>query len=175
MHRFGAMASRNATSTARDPLPPGRSENPSGWRKRVRVLLLAGSGLTIAGYLTAYQVGMFSTVWDPIFGAGSGRVLHSWLSRILPVPDASLGAAGYLLDLLLTSVGGEDRWRTMPLLVVALGLVASGMALVGIGLIIFQAFILNAFCTLCLASAAVSLAIWPLVWDEAAAALLVGA
>lgn len=138
------------------------------------MVVLAAAGLCISSYLAAYQVGALAGVWDPLFGSGSVLVLHSWLSRALPVPDAALGAIGYLLDLILTSVGGEDRWRTLPLLVVVLGVVATGMALVSVALVIFQAFALRSFCTLCLVSAGLSLVIWPMVWEEVAAALAIG-
>ncbi len=162
-----------AGSSARRMVPPGRNANPSAWSARARILVLAATGLAIATYLTTYQLGMIATVWDPIFGAGSVRVLHSSLSRALPVPDASLGAVGYLFDLVLTGIGGEDRWRSRPVVVVGLGVVATGMALASIGLIIFQALVVRAFCTLCLGSAGLSVVIWPLAWEEVAAALAI--
>ncbi len=148
-----------------------RSDNPSTWLKRARVLVLAAAGLAIASYLTAYQLGIVATVWDPIFGRDATRVLHSWLSRMLPVPDASLGALGYLADLVLTAIGGEDRWRTFPSIVLVLGLVVTGMAVVSVLLVIFQAFVLHRYCTLCLISAALSLVIFRLAWEEVSATL----
>lgn len=62
---------------------------------------LALAGLAIAVYLTLYQLGIVPTVWEPFFGEGSRKVLHSPISRLLPIPDASLGAVGYLVE----------RWR----------------------------------------------------------------
>ena len=41
--------------------------------------------------LALYQLGYFSEVWEPFFGNGSAEVLHSALSRVLPIPDAALG------------------------------------------------------------------------------------
>ncbi len=146
-------------------------ENPSTWLKRARVLVLAAAGLAIASYLAAYQIGLVGTVWDPIFDGASTRALHSWLSRILPVPDASLGALGYAADLVLTSIGGEQRWRTTPFVVLVLGVVVTGMAVVSAFLVMFQAFVLSSFCTLCLVSAAISFAILGLASEEVAAAL----
>ncbi len=142
------------------------TDNPSAWLKRVRVLVLAAVGLAIASYLTAYQLGIVDTVWDPIFDGSAARVLHSWLSRLLPVPDASLGAVGYVADLVLTSIGDEERWRTMPSVVLVLGVVVAGMAAVSVLLVIFQAFVLRSYCTLCLASAGLSLVIFRLAWEE---------
>jgi hypothetical protein len=41
---------------------------------------------------------VFTRVWEPFFGEGSRVILTSSVSRLLPVPDAALGAFGYLLD-----------------------------------------------------------------------------
>ncbi|MGE5360168.1 MAG: vitamin K epoxide reductase family protein [Bacteroidales bacterium] len=145
--------------------------NPSSWSHRVPILVLAVVGLIVSSYLTSYQLGLLRTVWDPLFGSvSSAHVLHSPLSRMLPVPDAGLGALGYLVDLILTSVGGEERWRTRPAVVLLLGVVVAGMALVSLGLVCYQAFFARTFCTLCLVSAAASLVILPLAWEEVAAA-----
>jgi hypothetical protein len=35
-------------------------------------------------------------VWEPFFGDGSRTVLTSGISRLLPVPDAALGAFEHL-------------------------------------------------------------------------------
>ncbi len=149
----------------------GNSSNPSSWLKRERILVLAAVGFAIASYLTAYQLGIILHVWDPVFDQGSVRVLHSWLSRLLPVPDASLGALGYVADIVLTAVGREDRWRTQPALVLVTGLVLVGMAGVSALLVAFQAFVLRSLCTLCLASAGISFVILRLGWEEVAATL----
>jgi hypothetical protein len=49
------------------------------------------------------------------------------------------------------SVGGPDRWQSMPRVV----------------LIAVQAFACHAGCTLCLPSAAISITIVPIAWREA--------
>ncbi len=152
--------------------PPGR-QAPSSWRKRARVLVLAAAGFAVATYLTSYQLGLLGQVWDPIFGAASSsRVLHSPLSAMLPVPDASVGALGYLMDLVLTSIGGSERWRTRPTIVLLLGAVTLVMGLVSLILVFSQLVVLRSPCTLCLASAALSILIFPLAWEEVAATLL---
>ena len=63
-------------------------------------------GFLIAGYLAFYQWGIFGTVWEPFFGNGSKNVLNSRLSNVLPVPDAALGALGYLVDAVTGAIGG---------------------------------------------------------------------
>src|SRR5919205_1457619 len=95
-----------------DPgVPPGWSYNPSAWSDRLPIIGLALLGFGIALYLALYQLGVFAGVWEPFFGDGSRRILHSSVSRLLPIPDAALGAMGYLLDAVTGAIGGRDRWR----------------------------------------------------------------
>jgi len=94
--------------------PPGWSYNPSAWWERLPIVGLAFVGAGIATYLALYQWGILASVWEPFFGEGSRSILHSRISRLLQVPDAALGAFGYLLDAVTGGVGGRARWRTMP-------------------------------------------------------------
>jgi uncharacterized membrane protein len=124
----------------------------------VGLVVLAILGVVIASYLTAFQVGLVRHVWDPLFGAGSERVLTSAISRLLPLPDASFGAGAYLLDALLAlaivlDLGPERR------LLLALAGVATLGALASVVLIVLQPLVAHAFCSLCLASAAISIAL----------------
>jgi uncharacterized membrane protein len=135
------------------------SGSPSAWEKRLPIAGLALAGLAIAVYLTLYQLGVVPTVWEPLFGDGSRRVLHSPISRLLPVPDASLGAAGYLVETVADLIGGRERWRTAPKTALFFGVVAGAMSLFGLLLAAVQAFWLRAGCTLCLASAGISVAV----------------
>lgn len=139
---------------------PGLRHNPSRWGDRLALAALAALGLAISVYLAAYQLGAIPAPWDPIFGsASSGRVLHSAPSRALPVPDAALGAAAYALELAAALAGGGDRWRTHPWLVLASGAIAAGLGVAGVALVVVQVAVVRAGCTLCLGSAATSLAI----------------
>lgn len=133
--------------------------SPSRWTARLPVAALASVGFAIAAYLTACQLGL-AAPWDPIFGpAGSERVLHSALARALPVPDAALGMLGYAAELVADLAGGGRRWRTHPWLVLLFGAVVAGLALVGLALIGVQVFVVHSGCTLCLASALLSIGI----------------
>lgn len=147
--------------TPRDPgpVPPGSTTNPSAWRHRVPVAVAAAVGLGLASYLALYQLGAIVQVWDPLFGDGSRRVLHSALSRLLPVPDAVLGGVAYAADVVLDLAGGTHRWRDRPWVAIAFALAAMGFAIVSAGLVVYQAVGVHAFCTLCLASAALSIAL----------------
>ena len=152
-------------------IPPGWSYNPSRRSERLILVLLALAGFGIALYLSLYQLAVFSTVWEPFFGAGSQNVLHSQLMRALPIPDSALGALGYLIEAVLGWAGGNERWRVQPWLVIFYGLTVASLAFVSIVLVIFQSAFLNAWCTLCLASAAISINLVGPVMDEVLASL----
>ncbi|ABG05667.1 Vitamin K epoxide reductase [Rubrobacter xylanophilus DSM 9941] len=134
-------------------VPPGWEENPTSWPRRLQVAALAAAGLLVAGYLTLYQLGLTGGVWDPFFPQGSPKVLRLFE----PVPDAALGALAYGTEIVLSFVGGEDRWRTMPWTTLAFGATVFAGALVSVLLMIAQPVLARAWCTLCLASAGISL------------------
>lgn len=152
-------------SGARD-IPPGWSYNPASWPQRLPIIGVALVGFLIAGYLSLYQWGVFSTVWDPFFAEGSRKILHSSISRILPVPDAALGAAGYLVDAVAGAVGGTRRWKTMPWIVLVFGMAVGPLGFVSVLLVVLQPVLFDAWCTLCLASAAISVAMIGPAMDE---------
>jgi uncharacterized membrane protein len=151
--------------------PATRPPEPSAWRHRLPVVVLALAGCAVATVLTLFQVGVLDSVWEPFFGDGSRRVLTSSLSQALPVPDAALGAVAYLTEAALEAAGGRERWRERRWLVLATGVVAAGLGLAALGLIAAQVFLVGSFCTLCLVSAAISLAIVVLVTPEVRATL----
>jgi uncharacterized membrane protein len=132
-------------------------------------LALAGTG--IAAYLSLYQLDVIETVWEPFFGAGSRIILDSKVSHILPIPDALLGALSYLLDAVTGAVGGTERWRRMPWLVVVFGVAVGPLGAVSVLLVILQPVMFGAFCTLCLASAVISVLMIGPALDEVLASL----
>jgi uncharacterized membrane protein len=153
-------------------IPPGWDYNPSSWEERLPLLALALLGVAISFYLTLFQVGAISQMWDPIFGsASSAAVIHSPISRLLPIPDASLGALAYLAEVVLGALGGPARWRTLPAVVLLYGLVALGLGVVSTLLLITQGALVHAWCLLCLGSAAISLTILGVCFGETLAAL----
>ena len=134
--------------------------NPSASRDRAVLAALAAVGLGLSVYLAAYQLGAVAHPWDPLFGqASSARVLHSFVSRLLPIPDAALGAAGYAVELVLDLAGGADRWRTHPWIVLAFVAEAVALGLAGVTLTLVQILVVQAGCTLCLCSAAASITV----------------
>lgn len=151
--------------------PPGWSYNPSSWSDRLWLVLVAGIGFAISGYLALYQWNVLQTVWEPFFGNGSEKVLHSFLSRIFPLPDAAVGALAYLLDAVTGAIGGTARWRTMPWMVVLFGLAVGPLGIVSVLLVISQPIVIEAWCTLCLVSAGISLIMIGPAMDEVLASL----
>ena len=139
-------------------VPAGYAHNPSAWRERLLLAAIAAAGAIISAYLACYQLKLIDTVADPIFGSSSSHaVLFSSFSKSLPVPDALLGTLNYLAEIVLDLIGGEDRWRTRPVVVLAFGALLAAGALVSVGLILMQAFVVGHFCTLCLLSAGLSI------------------
>ena len=95
-------------------VPLGWSYNPASWQQRAPILALALLSFFLARYMTAFQLGHISWVWDPIFGDGTVKVLGSDLSKSFPISDGGLGAFVYLVELLSGFMGDPRRWRTMP-------------------------------------------------------------
>ena len=151
--------------------PPGWDYNPSTWSQRLPIVGVALVGFAIAGYLALYQLGVVASVWEPFFGDGSRVILNSRISHLLPIPDAALGALGYLADAVTGVIGRRARWRTMPWIVVLFGLAVGPLGAVSITLVILQPVLFDAFCTLCLASAVISVVMIGPAMDEFLASL----
>ena len=151
--------------------PPGWSYNPSSWSERLWIVGVAAIGLAVSAYLALYQIGVVKQVWEPWFGSGSQTVLNSFLSHLLPIPDAALGAFAYVLDAVTGAIGGQARWRTMPWMVILFGIAVGPLGLVSIFLVISQPVLLHAWCTLCLFSALISLIMIGPAMDEVLASL----
>jgi hypothetical protein len=144
--------------------PPGWDENPTSYGHRALLAALAFTGFVVALYLTLYQFRLYDTVWDPFFDS------RTVLDLTWPVPDALAGVIAYGAELVLLALGGQDRWRSLPWACLALGAVLTMGAVVSIALIIIQPTVAGAWCTLCLVSAALSLALFFLGIGEARAA-----
>ena len=155
----------------RAAIPPGWRTNPSGWGQRLPIVVVALVGFAIATYLTLFQYGVVDTVWEPFFGDGSETVLESSLSRVLPVSDAALGALGYLADAVTGVMFGVQRWRRRPWIVILFGVAVGPFGLTSVLLVIAQPLLYDAYCTLCLVSAAISLSMIPPAVDEVLASL----
>jgi uncharacterized membrane protein len=128
-------------------------------------------GCGIATYLALYQLDLLQGVWEPFFGEGSRRILTSRISHLLPIPDAALGAFGYLLDAVTGVIGRRARWRTQAWMVVVFGVAVGPLGAVSVLLVILQPVLFHAWCTLCLASALISVVMIGPAMDELLASL----
>ena len=152
-------------------IPPGWDYNPSTWKQRVPLVVIAFLGFLIAMYLSAYQMEWIDSAWDPFFADGTNKVLDSKLSEAFPIPDALLGAFSYLLDVVTGIIGDTQRWKTKPWMVIVFGLAIGPLGLVSIFLVIAQPVIVGYWCTLCICSAVISVVMISPALDEFLASL----
>lgn len=144
--------------------------NPSAWSQRVPIAVIASFGFVISAYMGMYQWGIISTVWDPFFGDQTIKVLTSDVSHRITqwvrVPDAVLGAAAYLGDVLFSLAGSTRRWQYRPWMVVIFGIDVIPLGFVSAVLVFMQAFVVGSWCFLCLVSAVISLVLIWFAYDE---------
>ena len=155
-------------------VPPGWTYSPSSWLQRLPIIALGFFGFLIARYLTAYQLGQISAVWEPFFSGGAVKngtefIITSDMSRAWPVPDAGLGAAAYMIETLMGAMGTANRWRTMPWMVAFFFILVVPLGGVSIFFIIIQPIVIGTYCTLCLTAASSMLIMIPLTLDEVVA------
>ncbi|KAA9006813.1 vitamin K epoxide reductase family protein [Histidinibacterium aquaticum] len=152
--------------------PKGWSYTPSDWFQRIPVIALAVVGLIISRYLGAYQLETIPGVWDPLFDGtvpnknGSEDIVTSSVSEAWPVPDAGVGALTYALEIIVGAIGSNRRWRTMPWLTVAFGVMIVPLGAISIFFIVIQPILIGTYCTLCLIAAAAMLIQIPYSVDE---------
>jgi len=164
-----SRAHHDVMMTAGPDTPPGWSYNPSGWFQRGPIVAMAFVGFFLSRYLAAYQLGHIPYPWDPFFGDATRRVLDSEISKAWPISDAGLGAASYMLEALSGLMGGRNRWRTMPWMVVMFGVLVVPLGVVSIVLVVLQPIAVGAWCTLCLITAAAMLIMIAPAIDEVVA------
>jgi len=159
------------TTTVSKGVPPGWTYNPSTWPQRLPLVFIALIGFGIAMYLGLYQLKIIDHVWDPFFGGQTEKILTSPVSKLLPIPDALLGAFGYVIDAVTGIIGGTERWKTKPWIVIVFGIAVGPLGLVSILLVISQPVLFHAWCTLCLCSAVISVVMISPAMDEMLASL----
>jgi hypothetical protein len=155
---------------------PPWNYNPSSWRQRVPICLLAAVAFLIAAYMGLYQWRLIEDVWDPVFGEQSRQVLDSDVSermrRWFRIPDAALGALAYLGDLVFGLAGSTRRWQYRPWMVLLFGLDVIPLGIVSAVLVVMQGTVVGAWCFLCLVTAVISLLLVALAYDEVWSTLL---
>ncbi len=151
------------------PAPPW-DYNPSAWSQRIPIAVLACVGFVISAYLALFEWGFISSVWDPVFGEDTERVLASdvahRLHRWFGVPDAAMGAIAYLGDAVLGLAGSTRRWQYRPWMVILFGIDVIPLGAVSAVLVLMQSTVVGYWCFLCLCSAAISLILIYYAYDE---------
>jgi uncharacterized membrane protein len=159
-----------------DVIAPPWSYNPSSWRQRIPVCILAVLGFLIALYMGLYQWRLIDSVWDPVFGQQSQLVLDSDLARrmhgIFGVPDAAFGALAYLGDAIFGLAGSTRRWQYRPWLVILFGIDVIPLGVVSAILVFCQGTIVGHWCFLCLVTAVISLLLVYMAYDEVYSSLI---
>lgn len=153
-----------------DLIPPSLDYNPSAWRQRVPICVIALLGFAVSAYMGLYQWRLIDGVYDPIFGQQTIEVLDSDVShsmrRWFGIPDAMFGAAAYLGDAVFGLAGSTRRWKTRPWMVVLFGLDVIPLGIVSIVLVALQGTVVGSWCFLCLVSAGISLILILWAYDE---------
>lgn len=153
-----------------DVVVPPFGYNPSAWRQRIPICILAVVAALIATHMALYQWRLIDEPWDPVFGDQTRNVLNSdvalMMHRWFGVPDAALGAIAYLGDAIFGLAGSTRRWQYRPWLVILFGLDVIPLGLVSVILVVCQATIVGNWCFLCLVTAAISLVLVFMAYDE---------
>lgn len=151
-------------------IPEPWTYNPSKWSQRGGIAVMAAAAFAIACYMGFYQWKLIDSVWDPFFGDQTTRVLGSDLSQrmegIVRMPDAILGSFAYLADFILALAGSTRRWQYRPWLVMMFAVSLIPLGLVSVILVILQGTIVGSWCTLCIVTALLSLAMIYRGYDE---------
>lgn len=165
---------RRALDTDREA--PPFTYNPSSMGQRLRIAGLALVAAAVAFYMGAFQWGWIDGVWDPVFGTGSETVLTSeesrTMHRIAGIPDAVLGSWAYMTEAVLAFAGSTRRWQFRPWLVVLFGIDVIPLGIVSALLVVLQGVSVGAWCLPCLVTAAISLGLVLLAYDEIWSCLL---
>lgn len=144
--------------------------NPSKFSQRLSIALVASIATLIAIYMGLYQWKLIDSVWDPVFGNQTMKVLDSdvshWITSWIRIPDSILGALAYLGDIIFALAGSTRRWYDRPWLVILFGLDVIPLGLVSATLIFMQGAVVGSWCFLCLVTAVISLVLVVLAYDE---------
>lgn len=160
-----------AAMMGKPDIPPGWIYTPASWVQRAPIAVLAFIGFLIARYMTAYQLGYIDHVWEPFFSGtgslnGTETIITSDVSKAWPVPDSGLGAVVYMFEMVMTFMGGKDRWRTMPWMVLALAFLILPLGVVSIYFVIIQPIVIGTWCTPCIVAALAMALMIPYSLDE---------
>lgn len=163
-------SARSTTASSLDAIPHPWDYNPSAWSQRIPISVLAMIAFFIATYMGLYQWRLVDSAWDPIFGTQTQKVLDSNVSERMRywflVPDAIFGAVAYLGDAIFGLAGSTRRWQYRPWMVIIFGIDVIPLGIVSAVLVILQGAVVGSWCFLCLVTAAISLILVYMAFDE---------
>lgn len=152
-------------------VPHGWRTNPSNPSKRRRSVALSVLGAVTTVYLASFQLGVISSVWDPLFGTASRTVLTSPVSYVLSIPVSAFGSLGFAAAAATATLEGPERWRTQPCVAILFGATALTLGVGSVSLLLAQSVFVGAWSAPCLLAAAASLALVGTATDEMLASL----
>ncbi|HEY2376862.1 MAG TPA: vitamin K epoxide reductase family protein [Gemmatimonadaceae bacterium] len=127
--------------------------------------LIALIGVFLSLYLTLYKLGYIGTL-----ACGSGSCEYVQLSKwgdFLGLPVAAWGVGYYLVVLVLSFAGVQERFAKSARLTKTLVYVTGLGLLFSIWLTYLELFVIHALCRWCLGSAATTIVLFALaVWDQ---------
>ncbi len=139
----------------------------STWR-RWTIAGLSTLGLLDSLYMLAYHEGWIDSLVCPFFGEGCNIVGRSKQARHFGIPNAAIGAVGYIVTGTLALAGGKVSSNVEPLRTAALAGTSAAAALASAVLTWEQKSKTKAWCFWCLTSSAIHALILPLAIAEAA-------
>ncbi len=146
------------------------SYNPSSWNQRVLVAILAFIATLLATYMGLYEWKLIPSVWDPVFGDGTQKVLDSHVSHGITnwvlLPDAIFGALAYFSDIVFALAGSVQRWKDRPWLVILFGIDVIPIGCVSLILVALQGLAVGHWCFPCMITASISTILVFLAYGE---------
>lgn len=144
------------------------SSDPDLERRRKVAILALGASASMA-VISLFQLGITRGIPEPNFPLLDAEKVDSAEQAYakLQMPDGPLGLVSYAATLALAAAGGPERWKTHPVIPLALAAKATVDAAQAARLTYDQWAKHRAFCSWCLGAAAATFVTLPLTIPEA--------
>ena len=126
--------------------------------KRMWMALVSLAGLFLGAYLTLYHYGMIGTLACGV--SSCEQVQTSRWSMFLGLPVATWGAGFYVVVLVLSIVGMQEKYADSPKLSLLMVVLTGWGALFTAWLNYLEGFVIHAWCEWCLGSASMVLVLF---------------
>ena len=142
-------------------------------QRRRWIVGLALYNIVAMGAISLFQMGILRRVPElHLPGEDADKINGSAQAyEILQTPDAVLAIGSYAATAALAAMGPPDRANTLPWAALGMGVKALADAAFAVKLLIDQPTKYKAYCSWCVTGALATLAVVPLAWPEARAAL----